>query len=324
MDSGILSWRAGQGRIQRGGIVEKEGHYVVVGVFLLLTLLIGIVFVLWLAESKNITDVSYYEIHFEGSVSGLDRGGEVRYLGVKVGQIREISLMPDQPSMVRVAVEIVDETPIYENTVAQPKLKGITGVAFIELTQGEGAELRIRGSEKPPYPVIQSRKSEIDQLLNAMPGIAAEVDETLSRLNGMLNDENIENITAIIANFKDTSEQLPELSAEVYRTLQDTRKAMNEVQRLTAQSGPVAKDTLENLERATSDMAQLMEKFGLLYAQNDERINEIFVNSMDDLEAILLETKKTVRFIRDFSAGLDERPSSLLYEPKDFGVEVAQ
>jgi hypothetical protein len=110
----------------------------------------------------------------------------------------------------------------------------------------------------------------------------------------------------------------------VYRTLQDTRKAVNEVQRLTAESRPIAKETLENLERATSDMAQLMEQFGLLYAQNDERINDILVNGMDDLEAILLETKKTVRFIRDLSAGLEERPSSLLYEPRDFGVEVAQ
>jgi phospholipid/cholesterol/gamma-HCH transport system substrate-binding protein len=304
--------------------VEKEGHYVVVGVFLLLTILIGIIFVFWLAESKRNTVVSIYEIHFEGSVSGLERGGEVRYLGVKIGQIREIALMPDQPSMVRVTVEIAQGAPIYKSTVAQPKLKGITGVAFIELTQGEGPELLITGTDDPPYPVIQSRKSEIDRLLNALPDIAAKTEETLSRVNGMLNDENIENITGMIANLKETSEQLPELSAEVYRTLQDTRKAVNEVQRLTAESRPIAKETLENLERATSDMAQLMEQFGLLYAQNDERINDILVNGMDDLEAILLETKKTVRFIRDLSAGLEERPSSLLYEPRDFGVEVAQ
>ena len=67
--------------------MEKNAHFAIVGAFLILSLILGVVFLLWLTEAKQATKTSRYEIRFEGSVSGLDLGGDVSYLGVKIGNI---------------------------------------------------------------------------------------------------------------------------------------------------------------------------------------------------------------------------------------------
>ena len=69
-------------------------------------------------------------------VEGLNKGSAVNFQGVPVGQIEEISLLPDRPEFVWVRVTVDAETPILQGTTAQIKGVGFTGVSEIAL---EGA-----------------------------------------------------------------------------------------------------------------------------------------------------------------------------------------
>ena len=53
--------------------------------------LIGALFVYWYSDSREHQDFRRYEIYFDGSVSGLERGAAVRYLGVDVGRVQQMS-----------------------------------------------------------------------------------------------------------------------------------------------------------------------------------------------------------------------------------------
>jgi phospholipid/cholesterol/gamma-HCH transport system substrate-binding protein len=81
-------------------------------------------------------------IVFEGSASGLQKGGSVNFDGVQVGEV--LSLKLDNPRKV-VAFTMVDNTaPIRKDTVVGLEFQGLTGVAAISLTGG--------AAEAPPVP----------------------------------------------------------------------------------------------------------------------------------------------------------------------------
>ena len=73
-------------------------------------------------------------IVFEGSASGLRKGGSVNFDGVQVGEI--LSLKLDNPRKV-VAFTMVDNTaPIRKDTIVGLEFQGLTGIAAISLTGG--------------------------------------------------------------------------------------------------------------------------------------------------------------------------------------------
>src|SRR5436309_9021679 len=71
---------------------------------------------------------------FEGSASGLHRGGSVNFGGIRVGEV--VSLKLDNPRRV-VALAMIDNTaPVRKDTLAGLEFQGLTGVAALSLIGG--------------------------------------------------------------------------------------------------------------------------------------------------------------------------------------------
>src|SRR6266566_3803581 len=82
-------------------------------------------------------------IVFEGSASGLRKGGSVNFDGIQIGQIKSLKL--DNPRKV-VALAMVDNSaPIRKDTVVGVEFQGLTGIAAISLVGG--------GATAPPVPL---------------------------------------------------------------------------------------------------------------------------------------------------------------------------
>src|SRR5215813_9229438 len=113
--------------------MEREANYAAVGAFVLLVALVGALFVYWYSDSHDHKVFRRYEIYFDGSVSGLERGAAVRYLGVGVGRVQQMSIDPRDPGRVQVLVDIDSSTPISEKTLAELQLQGVTGLLYIDL-----------------------------------------------------------------------------------------------------------------------------------------------------------------------------------------------
>ena len=82
---------------------------------------------------------------FEGSASGLHKGGSVNFGGIRVGEV--VSLKLDNPRRVVALAMIDNSTPIRKDTLAGLEFQGLTGVAALSLIGGS--------PQAPPVPLDQ-------------------------------------------------------------------------------------------------------------------------------------------------------------------------
>ena len=86
--------------------MEREANFVAVGAFMLLVAIMAALFVYWYSDSRESRHYTRYEVYFDGSVSGLSEGGQVRYLGVDIGRVARIRVDRRAADRVQVLVDI--------------------------------------------------------------------------------------------------------------------------------------------------------------------------------------------------------------------------
>ncbi len=113
-----------------------------------------------------------YRIHFAESVSGLSLGDPVKFRGVDVGMVKAMIIDPDGPRQVRVEVRLRKEAPVKTDTKATLKLKGITGVVFIELNGGNpSAQSLVAATPQGRIPEIPSERSSLTAFMDQLPKV---------------------------------------------------------------------------------------------------------------------------------------------------------
>jgi phospholipid/cholesterol/gamma-HCH transport system substrate-binding protein len=75
-----------------------------------------------------------FRVIFEGSASGLRKGGSVNFAGVRVGEV--VSLKLDNPRRVIALAMIDGNTPVRRDTQVGLEFQGLTGIAAISFTGG--------------------------------------------------------------------------------------------------------------------------------------------------------------------------------------------
>ena len=90
-----------------------------------------------------------FRVIFEGSASGLRKGGSVNFAGIRVGEV--VSLKLDHPRRV-VALTMIDgATPVRKDTQVGLEFQGLTGIAAISFTGGtDGAPPPAKGADGIP------------------------------------------------------------------------------------------------------------------------------------------------------------------------------
>ena len=151
--------------------METDRHYFIEGLFIIGISLAAAFFFVWLQTSGHRDDV-LYRIHFNESVSGLALGDPVKFHGVDVGTVKAMALDVADPRKVQVDVRLRKDAPVKTDTKASLKLKGITGVVFIELNGGApNAQTLAAVTPEGQIPEIASEKSSLTSALDQLPRI---------------------------------------------------------------------------------------------------------------------------------------------------------
>jgi phospholipid/cholesterol/gamma-HCH transport system substrate-binding protein len=107
-------------------------------------------------------------IVFEGSASGLRKGGGVNFDGIQIGQIKSLKL--DNPRKV-VALAMVDSSaPIRKDTVVGLEFQGLTGIAAISLVGGAAAAAPVP-LDQDGIPILTADLSETESIRDSLHNV---------------------------------------------------------------------------------------------------------------------------------------------------------
>jgi len=135
---------------------------------------------------------------FEGSASGLHKGGGVNFDGIRIGEV--VSLTLDHPRRVVALARIDANAPVRQDTEVGLEFQGLTGVAAISLTGG--------AIDGPPVPLdkdgIPVLTADPDALLDMQEKIRValrNVDKVIHENESGIKDTllNFETFTATLA-----------------------------------------------------------------------------------------------------------------------------
>lgn len=304
--------------------METRANYVMIGAFTLAAAAFMLLFGLWAAKYTSDKDWRYYDVIFDEAVTGLTEGGSVQYNGIGVGTVAQLSLAPDDPRKVIARVKLRAATPVKVDTHAKLSFTGLTGTAFIQLTGGnpKAALLTAPGDA---VPVIQTEAS-------ALQNIAETANKLVARLDKVLSEDNIHNITQTLDNIEsatgalaDQREDLGALirnarvsSEKLAATLDTTNTAIADVDRELVQKLPqlIAKldSTLNRLDSAAGNADKLL-------SENRGAINSFTQDGLSQLGPTLDELRALVRDLRKISSRLEDNPAGYVLgrqKPKEF------
>jgi phospholipid/cholesterol/gamma-HCH transport system substrate-binding protein len=309
--------------------MDRNTNYVVVGAFVLLVIGMALSFVYWYTDQKDKRSYQRYEIYYDGTVSGLTAGSEVRYLGVDVGKVVRIMLDPKNRKRVEVIADIEEAAPIDTRTLALLTVQGVTGLLFIDLEEDPKAKSTGPLPMGEHYPVIRSAPSDLDVLLRSLPALANHAIDLVDHVDQVFSDENVKNLKALLANARVASERAPALSREIEDLVANLRHTSDQVEvaavdfrHVTNDSAADIKTSLANIRRISESLASASDRLDHFVTQNEPTISRFTAQGLPELERLLHESRAAVRDIRDLSLSLKQNPNELLYESNYHGVEL--
>jgi phospholipid/cholesterol/gamma-HCH transport system substrate-binding protein len=223
---------------------------------------------------------------------GLEPGATVRYAGgPKVGRVEKLQLNPKDPSRIEITFSVKPDLPV--KTDSRVKIMSISplGDNHLELLAGsEKAALAATGTVLPSEPYVDFNAltqkindiaPQAQQLLSSLNGRATELQETLARVNDVLNGTNRANLAA---------------------TLAETRGMITE-------NRPQVKSAVQNLNSATQKLQPLLDDFRKTSAQANEalgHIDSLIGENRQDIHQAILDLRRSLVTVNDLTSRLDQ------------------
>jgi phospholipid/cholesterol/gamma-HCH transport system substrate-binding protein len=257
---------------------------------------------------------------------GLDPGASVLFGGITVGKVTAVRPAASDPTRIEILLDIKDNTPLNEKSVAKLGLVSVMSAAALSITTGSNDAKRL-----PPGSTIPSQEAAsldeisdklmvvagnanglITEVRGELHGISGDARHLLANLNDVTGQPNrqkirelLDNVNGMLATERPKLDQLTDqlntLSQHADATIQNVNGTVSEVRE------PVRKDLAELQETLLQTRQLLVDMQGIVRA-NDSKID-------DTIENLRTATEN----LDDLTESVKERPWSLIRikEPAD-------
>ena len=257
--------------------METKANYILIGAATVDGVALMLLFAMWMANSEFSRGYNEYDIVFADPVRGLADGGEVRFNGIKVGEVRSLRIDPDNTNRVIARVRVSADVPVRQDSDARLEPIGLTGVTLVQLTAGSPTAPLLRAGFGGPPPRLTGHGSQIDIILERSEDIVLRASEAMAAVRDLLTDENIARVSHIIQNLDAVSNQLADqrgviaqsghAAASVGRAADNVASLAAQTQRdlaglqeivanLRTASTSVSGETLPEINRAAEELAR--------------------------------------------------------------------
>ncbi len=194
--------------------METKANYTLIGVFTLAVIAGAFGFVYWF-QGVGGGARAYYRVVFDGSVSGLSRGGPVLFNGIRVGEVTGLALDPKRPERVVATISVDRSVPVHKDTKVGVQYQGLTGLAALSLKGGTAESPVLSGTKDNPAELVAPSFATQD--------VTQTAREVLGKLDQLLT-ENQKALHTALANINTFTEALAKNSEHIDNTLTNVDK----------------------------------------------------------------------------------------------------
>ncbi|MCF6309014.1 MAG: MlaD family protein [Sulfurimonas sp.] len=180
--------------------MNNRVNYSLVGFLVLFSITLMLGFGYWLLKPSAEEEMQKYLIRFDESVLGLNLDAPVKFRGISVGKVVKLRINPKNTEQVEILVDILKTTPVKSSTVAKLTAQGITGLSYINLSQGNNNAPPLKSTKGEEFAVIQTRPSLFFKLEDTFGDVTTNLSKTLARTQQLLNEQNQKEITRLLKN----------------------------------------------------------------------------------------------------------------------------
>ena len=270
-----------------------------------------------------------YRSYFKNA-GGLAPGSEVRYAGgPPVGRVVSVRSDPQDPTRMEVKFRVDDEVPIKTDSKAKISSLGALGENFLGIVPGTSAAPLARPGAvlaSVNYASFDELAAKINDLapqatllLQNLNARVTELQETIKRVNGLLDAQNRANIAASLANVRgmlaedrplvhSTLGNLNAGTAKLTPLMDDFKKTINQANTALSHVDSTLMENRPDLRRAIIQMRATLTSASSLVDQLNSTLN---INS-DNIDQIIANMTDITENLKSFTNTIKTRPYTLI------------
>lgn len=315
--------------------METRASHVLIGAFALTVVVGAFLFILWIGKVSLDREWDVYDVVFKEAVSGLSVGSAVQYNGIQVGEVRKLSLAPDDPRQVIAHIRVTSDTPIKTDTRAKLNFTGITGVAVIQLSGGAPDAARLASTDHQTIPRIVADESALQKLLASSEDIVTSVNDVLFRVGTLLNEKNIERVSRTLEHIDQITDTVAGQRQEFHQILTDLSAATTQLRSTLAKLDDMStsantlvkqdlKVVLESMRTALDATKRVADNAHDILEKNRDGLTNFNNQGLAQIGPAVNELRATLQALRTIADRLQEDPAAYLlgrdkikeFEPK--------
>jgi phospholipid/cholesterol/gamma-HCH transport system substrate-binding protein len=307
--------------------MNSKREQIWVGLFVLIAsgLLIGTVLAVSGAFSGG--DIPYHS--YFRSAGGLLPGATVRFGGMKAGRVEGVRVDPRDSTRMEIDFSVARNVPVKTNSVAKITSLGALDENYVELGTGtKGAALAAPGSEIKSVEtvgigaigdMVGDLTPLAQQVLQNLNQRLTEMQVTLTRVNNLLDDKNIVNVSAGLRNLNYMlAEDRPKVSATLTNTqtasakivplLDNLKTTTDQANLFLSHIDPVVVENRQDIRTVVVELKQTL----LTASSLMEQLKNTTDYNADNIDQILQNLRVTTENVKQLTDTLKSRPSTLI------------
>jgi len=313
--------------------METRASHILVGSFVLAFLAGLVAFAIWIAKVDLDAEYIDYDIYFDDTVSGLYKRSIVYYSGIPVGDVRDITLAPNNPQKVRVWVRLRSEVPVNEGATARLEFQGLTGVAYIELKGGPPGGAQIEAQVGQDRAVIAAEESAYQAVFANAPNLLSEAIKAVLQVQKLLSDDNIKSVAATLGNTEALTgnlargtENIDEIVSEARVLLVKVSETADKISTLADTGNTLlAGDGSKLVEEAVVTLQSVQALVGRLdglVAANEDNITQFVGGSLPEVSRMIMDLRTTAQSLSRLMSRIEKNPAEALLGVKEARYDI--
>lgn len=197
--------------------MQSRASHALIGLFTLafVAALLGGAY--WFSSGGN--ETVNVRLIFNGKVSGLGRGSSVLFNGLRVGEVTQIEIQPDNPRQISAVIKVNRSAPLRVDTSARLEGQGLAGVVAVQLRGGDPHAAALTVQAGQALPIIIAEPS--DDIFEKVNSIAKSVDGAIGGIESAIEanagpvGDTIKNVEQFSAALGDNSESVDKLMKNI-------------------------------------------------------------------------------------------------------------